>query len=42
MGEKGKYEIREYEIGKYGHLATFFKSCQCHNVGNQLILKIWC
>ncbi len=40
MGRTGKYEIGNYETGADKYLATFRKSCQCHDVGN-VILRIW-
>ena len=44
MGGTGKHKIDKYEKGKdgtseYWHLATFRKSCQCHDVrsGNVIL-----
>lgn len=42
IGGIGKYKIMKYKIGKYRDLSYFKKNYQYHNVGSQLILKIWC
>ena len=42
IGGTGKHETGKDRTSEYWHLTTFRKSCQCRDVGSQLMLGMWC